>query len=595
MSDWVTSFCISHDSKLIASASMGRNETMKIWDARTGEHLRSLEGPADSALSLDFSHDSTLLVAGSSDRSVKVWDVKKGICLQKMKGHSDRVTSVCFAHDSKQVASASRDGTVRIWDTITGQCLRSLGGPDKKDQVASLDFSHDSTLLVSGSSDETVKIWDTRTGKCLRKMSGHTGKVESVCFAHDSKQVASASADYTVKIWEPKTGACLRTLEGHASSVSSVAFSYDPQVICSASADGTIKIWDITSDDDHKSRDENQQVPLVILSPDYRLLAFAFALDQLDCIKIQDANNGKELRVLETSHFISSMAFSYGSKLLFGYSPSCVATVWDLNSGQCLQTMNEHTRIDEVACVCFSDDSSLLASGLCDGTIQVWDTGTRKCLYTLWGTSQMKKISAIAFSHDSELLAYSSHEYVQIVNHGRRHYLQLLKGHRWVESVAFSRDSKLLFANSFGTIATWDISNGSGKFLQRFDTFMWSMKCISFDTTNSCLITEKGIIRLSLVSEKSREPRLEAPRFQGYGISPDGTRITFNSKDVLWLPHEYQCADYHYPCSAVSFSSVFIGRKSRGGICAQIQLPKSSVTPGLQKNNVFILQELYQR
>jgi WD40 repeat protein len=38
-----------------------------------------------------FSHDSTLLASASDDETVKIWDATSGECLQTLEGHSDTV------------------------------------------------------------------------------------------------------------------------------------------------------------------------------------------------------------------------------------------------------------------------------------------------------------------------------------------------------------------------------------------------------------------------------------------------------------------------------------------------------------------------
>ena len=176
---------------------------------------------------------------------VKIWDASSGECLRTLEGHTSKVYSVAFSHDSTRLASASLDNTVRIWDASSGECLRLLEGHTS--WVQSVAFSHDSTRLASASFDKTVKIWNISSGECLRTLKGHTGALHSVAFSHDSTRLASASHDNTVKIWDVSSGECLQTLEGHTGDVSSVAFSHDSTWLASVSFDRTVKIWDANS------------------------------------------------------------------------------------------------------------------------------------------------------------------------------------------------------------------------------------------------------------------------------------------------------------------------------------------------------------
>ncbi|KAF2192900.1 YVTN repeat-like/Quino protein amine dehydrogenase [Zopfia rhizophila CBS 207.26] len=64
--------------------------------------------------------------SASGDNTVKVWDASSGECLQTLEGHSYLVCSVAFSHDSTWLASASGDNTVKIWDASSGECLQTL-------------------------------------------------------------------------------------------------------------------------------------------------------------------------------------------------------------------------------------------------------------------------------------------------------------------------------------------------------------------------------------------------------------------------------------------------------------------------------------
>jgi WD40 repeat protein len=101
--------------------------------------------------------------------TIKIWDAHTGACLQTLKGHSGYVNSVVFSHDSSRVASGTSDKTIKIWDAHTGACLQTLEGHDG--YVNSVVFSPDSSRVASGSWDKTVKIWDPHTGACLQTLN----------------------------------------------------------------------------------------------------------------------------------------------------------------------------------------------------------------------------------------------------------------------------------------------------------------------------------------------------------------------------------------------------------------------------------------
>ena len=73
--------------------------------------------------------DGRLLATGSEDRTVKLWDVQARTLLATLEGHADSVLSVAFSPDGRLLATGSRDGTVKLWDVQSqGELQTLLGG-----------------------------------------------------------------------------------------------------------------------------------------------------------------------------------------------------------------------------------------------------------------------------------------------------------------------------------------------------------------------------------------------------------------------------------------------------------------------------------
>jgi hypothetical protein len=70
----VESVAFSPDGKILASGSW--DDTVKLWDAATGEEVRTLSGYRSAASCVAFSPDGKTLASGSEDGTVKLWDVR---------------------------------------------------------------------------------------------------------------------------------------------------------------------------------------------------------------------------------------------------------------------------------------------------------------------------------------------------------------------------------------------------------------------------------------------------------------------------------------------------------------------------------------
>ena len=194
----ISSVAYSPDGITLASGHW--DNTVRLWDAITGEHKQTLTGLTDDVLSVAFSPDGSMLAGGSYDKTICLWDVVTGAHQHTLTGHMGRVTSVAFSPDSRTLASGSTDRTIRLWDTVTGEHQRTLTGHTS--YIYSVVFSPDGTTLASGGNDLTIRLWDAVTGAHQRTLTGHTSSVASVAFSPDGGTLASGCLGGTVLLWE---------------------------------------------------------------------------------------------------------------------------------------------------------------------------------------------------------------------------------------------------------------------------------------------------------------------------------------------------------------------------------------------------------
>jgi WD40 repeat protein len=252
------SIAVSFDGQTLASG--GDDNSIKLWDLRTGELLQTLCGESGRVLTIALSPNGQILASShkTSDKScIKIWHLGTGELLCTLTGHNKWIYSLAISPDGKTLVSGGYK--IKLWDLGSGEPRYTLAGHDK--WIYSLAISPDGQTLVSSGGDKTVKIWQLgsdRQGASpmnlarsqespLRTLTGHSDWVRTVAISPDGQILATGSDDNTIKLWELNTGKLIRTLTGHSDWVLSLAMTPDGQTLVSGSRDNTIKLWHLNT------------------------------------------------------------------------------------------------------------------------------------------------------------------------------------------------------------------------------------------------------------------------------------------------------------------------------------------------------------
>jgi WD40 repeat protein len=103
----VTGCAISPTGDSIVSASW--DQTLKVWDAHTGEERRTLRGHTDGVSGCAISPSGDSIVSVSDDRTLKVWDTRTGACLSTLYVNG-QLHACAFHPDGEHIVAVGAGG-----------------------------------------------------------------------------------------------------------------------------------------------------------------------------------------------------------------------------------------------------------------------------------------------------------------------------------------------------------------------------------------------------------------------------------------------------------------------------------------------------
>jgi WD40 repeat protein len=225
---------------------------LEALDACTEE--RTLLGHQKEVRSAVFSRDGRRALTASEDGTARIWDAATGEALRTFQVQEP--AAALFSPDGRRVVTVpplSTSGHVRLWDADTGQQLALLDTwkkpPDGMYPFTParplVDFSPDAHWIVTAlfeEQDDPARVWDADTGKPLAVLKGHTNPILSARFSPDGKRVVTTSMDRTARVWDAETGKELQLLKSPVCKFSFAAFSPDGRRILTTQSgmDGTL-------------------------------------------------------------------------------------------------------------------------------------------------------------------------------------------------------------------------------------------------------------------------------------------------------------------------------------------------------------------
>jgi WD40 repeat protein len=242
--------CIAWNPDGTSITTRSEGEPIQVREVMDGRQLLSIADVGSSS-SLTWSPDGRMF-ATAGNQSLKIWNAATGELIRTLDAEDGGYWSVVWSPDGHRVAATiwGDHEYVDVWDTVRWRRIHRLERCRSYGSVGhpGVAWSPRGERLAAGNAIGEITVWNAETGRELLRADGHTTAITTIAWSPDGRRLATGSEDCTVKIWDSGTGTELLTLRGHDNGIYSVAWSPDGRRLATGDHRGLVKVWEAPPD-----------------------------------------------------------------------------------------------------------------------------------------------------------------------------------------------------------------------------------------------------------------------------------------------------------------------------------------------------------
>jgi len=252
----ILSVAFSADSKLLVAGggTPAQFGEVQVWDLASSRELRAAVLTNDTVFGASLSPDGSQIAVGCADNTVHVFETATAKELYKIGNHENWVLATVFSVDSRRLVSAGRDRAAKLIDAKTGAFLENVNL--LRGELSAVARHPKKDIIVIGGEERypyiylmdrprNMKIADDTT--LVRKLERQDGAIAALDWSPDGQRIAVAGLSPGVNLYNAETGEKTGTCKGHTAGIYTVAFSPDGKQLATGGFDGKVRIYNAES------------------------------------------------------------------------------------------------------------------------------------------------------------------------------------------------------------------------------------------------------------------------------------------------------------------------------------------------------------
>mmetsp|Transcript_19430 Transcript_19430/g.28794 ORF Transcript_19430/g.28794 Transcript_19430/m.28794 type:complete len:893 (-) Transcript_19430:3154-5832(-) len=391
---------------------------------------RTYTGQSSDITCIQWSSDSSVLLAGSRDTTVRLWTVNtiKNYIPVTLSGHKSSIIGSYFGHslDGGDVKidscyTISEDGALVLWkcsyeteklndleiennyetavDFFSGGEIKdiapSTNGASNSLQskelataswqlttrhyfhqegalVTSTSFCERAQILVVGFDSGLFGLYELPSVSNIHTLSIGSNQAIKSCVLNRSGDwlALGCPSSQQLLVWEWRSETYIVKQRGHAYGMRTMAYSPDGVVICTGGEDGKLKLWNAVNGFCYVTMEKTHSAPVTSVTFANSSVVVSASLD--GTVRAHDLHRYRTFKTLTTPtpvQFLSLAVDASGEIVAAGSMDDFHIYIWNLQTAKLLDVLNGH----EGPVVDLSFAGGVLASVSWDGTMKLWD------------------------------------------------------------------------------------------------------------------------------------------------------------------------------------------------------------------------------